>query len=780
MSEPKAPHLRPPRLYPALIALLAALAVLSLAFVRDGTGSNWLHWPDVTLALFSAFLSGALARKSQRLRGLAVLATRAMHGSEAKFHHLFDQSPFGLFLLGPDGSLKDSNWVFESMAGASRDKIVGSNMLREAQGAALAPCIREALTGKRTSIETPYTSTAGNQLGEYRFVFQPIMAGGEITDVLAFVEDISERRQTEIALNKSHEELENRVAERTRELTVAEAQFRGLVEQSLVGIYIIQGDRFVYVNPTFAEIFGYAPEEILALPGISELVVPEDRETVTRNIGKRLQGEVDSIRYAFKGIRKDGKTIHVEVHGKRSEHAGQPAVIGVLLDVTEHRQAEVQLNQLAFYDALTGLPNRTLFMDHLKLAMAGAKLRNTLMALLILDLDHFKEINDTLGHHIGDQLLQGVAARIAVCVRDTDTVARFGGDEFAIIQTDVAGIESVETLAQTIIDAVASPFLLNGAEIYTGVSIGVTVYPLEDVSAEQLLQNADMAMYAAKNQGRNNFQFFSVAMNVEAHSHMALQNGLRLALEHDELMLFYQPKINLTSGRIVGAEALLRWRHPERGYIPPVEFIPVAEDSGLIVPIGEQALQRACRQNKAWQAAGLPPICVSVNLSPVQFKRQNLTETVTRALREADLAPHYLELEITESLLMENRQGMLETLEWCRQLGVHVSIDDFGTGYSSLSDLKRLPVDILKIDRSFISDIPGDSDDVAIARAIIGLSHHLNLKVIAEGVETLDQASFLSDNGCDEVQGYYFSKPLPAEEFEALLASGKTFGLLQS
>ena len=561
-----------------------------------------------------------------------------------------------------------------------------------------------------------------------------------------------------------------------RKAAAAESRFRGLVEQSLAGIYFIQNGRFVYANPTFSGIFGYTPHEILAMADpIPRLVVESDQTLVTENIRKRMQGEAGNIRYAFKGMRKDGRQVDVEVHGKAVEYDGRPAVAGVALDVTERNEAQQQLSYLAYYDILTTLPNRTLFMDHLDLAIAGANRHGNLMALLFLDLDHFKEINDTLGHPIGDLLLQETAGRLLGCMRDTDTVARLGGDEFAIIQTDLAGLEGAEILAQKIIEAISRPFLLDGNEVYTSTSIGVTVYPLEDVSPEQLLKNADMAMYAAKAQGRNNFQFFSPAMNVEAHKRMDLQTGLRQALEHGELMLHYQPKVNLQSGEIVGAEALLRWRHPEKGLIPPLEFIPVAEESGLIVPIGEWALKQACQQIKSWQRLGLPALRVSVNLSAVQFKRQNLVETITTALREADLEPRYLELEITESLLMQTARDTVDTLECLRCLDVLVSIDDFGTGYSSLNYLKRLPVDILKIDRSFIDEIPDDNDDIAITKAIISLSHHRNLRVIAEGVETRAQADFLRANGCDEVQGYYFSKPLPVEEFEALLRGGERF-----
>ena len=560
------------------------------------------------------------------------------------------------------------------------------------------------------------------------------------------------------------------------EAVAADTRFYSLVEQSLVGIYFFQDGRLVYVNPTFAAIFGYTPQEIGGMSNpIETLVAEPDRSRVTQYILEQSGKGGGNVRFSFHGMHKDGRCVDVDVHSREVEYRHRTAVIGVALDVTEQKASQERLNYLAYYDVLTKLPNRTLFMDRLHLAIAGAGRHGTMMALLFLDLDHFKGINDTLGHAIGDRLLQETAVRLQSCVRQTDTVARLGGDEFAIIQTDLLSVDGAQMLAQKIVESIAQPFMLDGHEVYTSTSIGVTIYPLEQASPEQLLKNADMAMYAAKAQGRNNFQFYSPAMNTEAHKHRDLQIGLRQALERSELKLHYQPKINLRSGEIVGAEALLRWGHPQLGFIPPLEFIPIAEESGLIVPVGEWVLKQACRDIKAWQLAGLPGLCVSVNLSAVQFKRQNLVEAVIQALRESDLEPRYLELEITESLLMQTGAATVDVLDSLRQLGIRISIDDFGTGYSSLNYLKHLPVDILKIDRSFIIDIPADASDVAITKAIISLSHHLELKVIAEGVETQEQARFLNENGCDEGQGIYFSKPLPADRFEALLSEGRQF-----
>lgn len=892
------------------------------AIPHDGWQTRPTHWLRLVgglLAVAAAMLAWFLVRAPQRLQERIDQASRALLENEARTQTLFDQAPFGMALLDTSGTVKECNAAFEKMSGIPRPDILGTIILRPPTDMALAEALRHAQAGTRSIHETGDVPL-GKVPGSHRYVFQPIRLGDAVTSILLFVEDISERRNAEMEIRRAHDELENRVEERTRELAntnrvlealieereragvelqeklhfiqvlldaipnpvfykdregrylgcnqafaaalgrrpddiigktvfdlapadlakkyhemdealllnpghqvyehevvmsdgaahsiifnkatlndaegrvsglvgvmvditgrkqeqekiaAAEAMFRGLVEQSLVGIYIIQDSKFVYVNPTFASIFGYdGPEEIINRLGPIDLTVEEDQQRAAEYIRQRIVGEAENVRYSFKGVRRDGSLADIEVQGRASQYNGHPAVIGILLDVTERLRAERQLNYLAFYDVLTGLPNRTLFMDHLKLASAGAKRHGTMMALHFLDLDRFKEINDTLGHHIGDQLLKSVAFRLQNNVRDTDTVARLGGDEFAIIQTDLPNIEGAEQLAQKIIEATAAPFNLEGNAVFTSTSIGITVYPLEDDNPEQLLKNADMAMYAAKSQGRNNFQFFSTTMNEEAHSRMHMQAGIRQGLEQDEFLLYYQPKVNLHNGRIVGAEALMRWRTAEGRIIPPSEFIPVAEDSGLIVPLGELALRMACRQNKAWQHAGLTPLRISVNLSPVQFKRQNIIETVTAVLRETGLAPSYLELEITESLLMQNNRATVDALDWLRELGVQVSVDDFGTGYSSLNYLKQLPVDTLKIDRSFIDDIPNNADDIAITKSVISLGHHLNLRIIAEGVETAAQADFLLMHGCDEAQGYYFGKPVPPEEFEKMLAIG--------
>jgi len=396
---------------------------------------------------------------------------------------------------------------------------------------------------------------------------------------------------------------------------------------------------------------------------------------------------------------------------------------------------------------------------------------------MFLDLDRFKIINDTLGHPMGDRLLKGVAQRLRSCLREGDTVARLGGDEFMVVLPAIAHAEDAARVGQRILDALSVPFNFEGHELHIGVSIGIALYPNDGKSAEALLKNADIAMYRAKEQGRNNYQFYTPALNDMAFERLTLENSLRRALERREFVVHYQPQVSLNTGQIVGMEALVRWRHPELGLVAPMKFIPVAEETGLIVPIGEWVLQMACAQNKAWQEAGFPPLRVTVNLSARFFRRKDLMETVARILKETGLDPDYLELELTEGTTMENAEATIRTLHELKEMGVHLSIDDFGTGYSSLSYLKRFPLATLKIDRLFVQDITTSSDGAVITLAIIAMAHSLGLKVIAEGVETEEQLAFLRAHRCDEMQGYLFSRPIPAEAFTQLLREGRRLTL---
>jgi diguanylate cyclase (GGDEF)-like protein len=438
----------------------------------------------------------------------------------------------------------------------------------------------------------------------------------------------------------------------------------------------------------------------------------------------------------------------------------------------ERKRSEERLAYMAQYDHLTGLTNRALFQDRLEQALARAKRSGALVALMFLDLDRFKAVNDTLGHGTGDLLLKKVAERLEGSVRETDTVARIGGDEFSIILEGLTEAQDAALVARKIIDKLVQPFVLDGHEVFVTTSIGIAVYPSSN--GDSLLTDADSAMYCAKEQGRNTYRFHTPEMNAQVRERLNMESKLRRALDQEEFLLYYQPQVDLTTGMIVGTEALLRWQHPELGLVSPGKFIPVLEDIGMIVRVGEWVLQTACRQSKAWQRDGFPPLRMAVNISARQFSRRDLIDTVASVLTETGLDPNYLELEITESLLMEDIKANSRLLDELKTSveGLRVSIDDFGTGYSSLSYLKTFPIDLLKIDQSFIRDITTNSDDAAITTTIIVLAHNLRLKVIAEGVETEEQMTYLREKGCDEAQGFYFSRPLPADEFTKLLVRG--------
>ncbi|WP_119154993.1 putative bifunctional diguanylate cyclase/phosphodiesterase [Caldimonas tepidiphila] len=431
------------------------------------------------------------------------------------------------------------------------------------------------------------------------------------------------------------------------------------------------------------------------------------------------------------------------------------------------RQSQERLEHMAHHDVLTGLPNRALLEDRLNQAIFYAQRYERFVSLVFIDLDNFKTINDSLGHDVGDELLRQTAQRMTQAVRRTDTVVRMGGDEFVIVLFDQP--EKAETITGTIErirEQVATPMSIGRHTLRVTCSMGLATYPHDGRDSHTLLKNADAAMYRAKELGRNNFQFYTAEMNSKLKERVSLQQGLLRALENEEFGLVYQPQILARTGQTVGVEALIRWQHPEFGLVPPARFIPLAEETGLIVPIGEWVLRTACRQNKAWQQQGLPPVKVSVNVSPRQFKEKSWTATVAQVLAETGLDPKYLELEITESLIMEDVERAIEIMNTLQEMGVQLSIDDFGTGYSSLSSLKHFPVARLKIDQSFVRSLPDSEDDCSIAMAVIALGHRLKLKVVAEGVETEQQRVFLHDNECDEMQGYHFSRPVSAQEIE--------------
>jgi len=429
------------------------------------------------------------------------------------------------------------------------------------------------------------------------------------------------------------------------------------------------------------------------------------------------------------------------------------------------RDHESRLYQLTHYDSLTGLPNRMLFQDRLQRMMLRAQRLEQNVAIMFLDLDRFKKINETLGHEIGDKLLFAIAERLQNCVRKSDTVARISGDEFAIILDDIKDPKFVTVVTRKIMQALARQVTIRDFELYLTTSIGISIYPADSTDVEGLMRCADTAVFRAKDSGRNNYQFYTSDMNVRAFEYLLMESGLRKAIEHDELVVYYQPQFHMKSHKLIGMEALLRWQHPERGMISPNDFIPLAEETGLIETIGEWVLRAACRQNKAWQDEGYPPVRLAVNLSARQFRQTDIVEIVADSLKETGLDPNYLELELTESIVMHDTETTISTLNRLSRMGVKLAIDDFGTGYSSLSYLKLFPLDNLKIDRSFVMNISTDINDAMIASSIIALAHSMKLKVIAEGVEDEKQLELLRKQGCDNVQGFLFGRPVPAAEF---------------
>jgi diguanylate cyclase (GGDEF)-like protein/PAS domain S-box-containing protein len=442
-------------------------------------------------------------------------------------------------------------------------------------------------------------------------------------------------------------------------------------------------------------------------------------------------------------------------------------------DITDRITSERQLAHLAHYDSLTNLPNRLLLRDRLGAAVSAAARNDWSLAVMFVDLDRFKASNDTLGHNAGDQVLKEAAARLKTCVRASDTVGRLGGDEFALVLQEVGNGQAAATVARKIIDMLSQPFVLEGNEYFVTASVGITLFPNDSKDPDSLVRHADTAMYRAKELGRNNFQYFTAQMNEQAMRKMELETDLRRALAREEFVLQYQPKVSCVTGQITGVEALLRWQHPVRGMISPAEFVPLLEETGLIVQVGEWVLRTACRQTRAWHVAGLGTPTVAVNLSGRQFQSENLSDVVKGVLEEAGLAPTFLELELTESFLMHDPEAAIDTLSRLKATGIQISVDDFGTGHSSLSYLKRFPLDALKVDRSFVADITADTSDASITRAVITMAHNLKLQVIAEGVETEGQVGLLIANGCDAIQGYYFSPSRDADEVAGMLRDGK-------
>lgn len=567
------------------------------------------------------------------------------------------------------------------------------------------------------------------------------------------------------AVNQMREEIRHA----GNELRSSNERLESIIQTSPLAIYTRDmNDVVTSWNPAAEKMYGWTAAQVIGHPAP---YIPNDKIPEYGSLAARVRSGESVNQLELLRERRDGSPIYISlsIAPLRGPDGRPDGYLSIVADITERKSAEKQVEFLAYHDALTRLPNRLLLQDRFEQAKAYASRANSKVALLFIDLDNFKSINDTLGHAVGDALLRQIAARLGACVRETDTICRQGGDEFLILLPDLIQADDTAPVLVKVMEQVQIPFRAEGHDISTSISMGVALYPDDGVNFDVLLKKADMAMYKAKDDGRNTYRFFDEAMNVEAVEHLFIRNGLRRALERNELVLHYQPQFELSSGAIIGVEALLRWKHPELGIVSPARFIPVAEESGLIVPIGDWVLREACRQAMAWQRAGLPELCMAVNLSAVQFRRGNVEQSVVHALEQTGFNPVLLELELTESILIQNVESVLASVKRLKLLGVKLAIDDFGTGYSSLSYLKRFDIDKLKIDQSFVRDLATDPDDAAIVRAIIQMARSLNLRTIAEGVETEEMLHQLRAFHCDEAQGHHFARPMPADEFADFL-----------
>jgi len=571
----------------------------------------------------------------------------------------------------------------------------------------------------------------------------------------------------ERVLEQPHGEIAGAGADGRPAISEQEAMFRNAMEAAQVGIFVLQDQRFVYVNPFFLRLFGFAENELVGRLGPLDLVIPEQHAYVIEQMQFRAAG-VSGHSYELTVIRKDGSTFPATILGAPSSFQGRPASVGTILDISTQKAAEQRIRELADYDVLTGLPNRRLLRERFTQLLAVAERDSSEIAVIFLDLDHFKRVNDSLGHSVGDELLCEVARRLDGVVRRIDTLARLGGDEFIFAMPGFHTAAAAE-VARRLLDVFARPFEVAGHELTVTPSLGISVYPSDGKDLEELLRNADTAMYRAKEVGRNAFQFYSSEMNTTTLDRLLMESNLRRALAQKEFVLHYQPLVNLETGLIIGVEALIRWLHPELGLIMPDRFIHVAEETGLINPIGDWVLCEACRQAQAWCDAGLPPIVMAVNVAPVQFRQAGFVEVVAGALATSGLDASCLELELTERTVMHDADINLGTLSALHRMGVDLSLDDFGTGYSSLAYLKRFPVGKLKIDRSFVADLETDPDDWAIASTIVSMGRSLRMTVLAEGVEKPEQLALLRKMGCNMAQGYHFSRPTSAEGMADML-----------
>ncbi len=672
-------------------------------------------------------------------------------------------APIGVALLDRSGRLTGANPALVELLGFDEDQLLDrapAELIHPDDAGCCFDLFQELILGLRPSFEREVRLLLRDGTSAWVLLSAALVpeGSGQAPGIVVTIHDSSAYMEIQTDLEMALADIQG-----------TEQRMRDIIESLPIGLLVVnrQG-RIDMINRRTADLFGYTTEE---LQGKSvELLIP-DRYQLTHALGRKAyhanpENRSFGLERNISGKRRNGSEFPISIMLNPARWDNGEFVICAVQDMSEHRKMEEQLNHLIYYDLLTGLPNRLLLQDRLEQALIMAERSPGLVALLYVDLDRFKNLNDSFGHRVGDQLLKRVASRLGSCLGSQDTLGRYSGDKFAVVLERTDCLDGVAAVANKILSSLLPPFQVEGHDVFLTASVGISIAPDDGTTAASLIKNAESAMYRAKEQN-SGYQFYTEKMNASARERIRLESALHRALEREEFVLHFQPQVNPFTMRVMGVETLLRWDHPQRGLLGPLEFIPSLEETGLIIPVGEWALQSACRQAQAWRSSSSPELRVAVNISPRQFLERNFVEVVQRVLEETALAPEALELEITESLLMKDIEFSSQTLGRLAELGVKIAIDDFGTGYSSLFYLKRFPVHAVKLDRNFVHGIPNNRDDVAIAAAIFALAESLGLTVVAEGVETGEQLTMLRSWNCDLVQGFLFARPMPAEDFSS-------------
>ncbi|HNQ64763.1 MAG TPA: PAS domain S-box protein [Smithella sp.] len=692
-------------------------------------------------------------------------AEEALRQSEEKYRSILENIEEGFFEVDLAGNFTFFNHSLCSLLGYSREETLGMNYRQYTDKDSAQDVFRTFNGIFRTGMpvkEFDWFIIRKNKTRRYveASIYLKKDSSGKPTGFQGFTRDVTDRIQAEFQKEAALEALRE-----------SEEKYRNILENIQEAYFEVDlAGNFTFFNDALCRMTGCSKEELRGT-NYTKFSDEENSKKVFQVFNKVFNTGQPTEGFDWLIIRKDSTKRYIEasVSLKKDSHGHPAGFKGVIRDISERKRIEQELNYMATHDALTGLPNRLMFNQLLNQAILSAKRHKKQLAVFFIDLDRFKIINDTLGHDAGDLLLQEIARRFRHSLRAVDVVGRLGGDEFVILIEDFSDFAQVSKVAHKILSAAIKPMVIMSEECRVTASIGISIFPKDGQDEQSLMKNADIAMYFAKEEGKNNFQYYSKDIKTQSNERLSIETNLRRALERDEFYLTYQARLDFKSNQITGVEALLRWNNPYLGQVTPTQFIPLAEETGLIVPIGRWVLKTACAQNMAWQKQNLPPICMAVNLSLRQLSDENLLNDIRMALNESGMPPQLLELEITESMVMHNPAKLIQLLTKIKDMGVRLAIDDFGTGYSSLAQIKHYPIDTLKVDRSFIRNLPKDSEDKAITEAIITMGKTLSLTVVAEGVETLEQENYLREHVCDEMQGFYFSKPVKADDFAELL-----------